>query len=389
MRRNLLLVSLDTLRADVAYGGQLRHLTPLAASGTAFLNTIAAAPLTPVSHASVFTALYPHEHGLRHLLRERLTTPKPTLAELMARAGYDTGAIVACPGLNHWYGMHRGFAHYDDEVPRLADGRDPLKVGDVKIRGTALKRAPIVVERALQWLEPRRHKPFFLFAHFFDTHWPYEAPELYGPPDANPYEQEAHFVDHHLARLMDAVRGWGLLDNTLVIVFSDHGEDLAGWYPNDHGGAALGHPEENGHGCLLHDATQRVPLFLIGDGIPSGVRIDEQVRLVDIMPSALDLLNVPDAAERAGESLTPFFRGERRHRVAYSETYYPEEQTLVPGLGPLHAVRYENRFKAIVDVRTGTLTAYDLVNDPNELMAIPLGGTAASQDVAHLTALAP
>jgi arylsulfatase A-like enzyme len=377
--RNLLLVSLDTLRADVAYGGALRHLTALAASGSAFLNTVSSAPLTPVSHASIFTALQPHEHGLRHLLRERMTSPKPTLAELLALAGYDTGAVLACPGLNRWYGMHRGFAHYDDEVPRLADGRDPLKVGDVKIRGTALKRAPLVVERALAWLEPRRRarSPFFLFAHFFDTHWPYEAPERFGPAHANPYEQEAHYVDHYLAQLVERMREWGLLENTLVVVFSDHGEDLAGWYPNDHGGPELGHPEENGHGCLLHDATQMVPLVFIGDGIPIGIRIREQVRLVDIMPSILELLNVPDNTARAGESLVPYFSGDHRHRVAYSETYYPEEQPAFPGLGPLHAVRLENRFKVIVDVRTGVMTAYDLIGDPHELAGIPLGPVPA------------
>src|SRR5215471_6635834 len=132
---NLVAISLDTLRADVAYSGKLPALESLYTRGTAFLNTVSSAPITPISHASIFTALQPYEHGLRHLLREPLQTRTPTLAELMRAAGYDTGAIVACPGLHRWYGLNRGFDHYDDEVPRLADGRDPLRVNDVQIRG--------------------------------------------------------------------------------------------------------------------------------------------------------------------------------------------------------------------------------------------------------------
>ena len=395
---NLIAISLDTMRADVAYSGRLRRFEELCGRGTVFVNTVASAPVTPVSHASIFTALQPYEHGLRHLLRERLQTPKPTLAELMANAGYDTGAIVACPGLNRWYGLDRGFNHYDDEVPKLADGRDPLHVNDVKIRGTALKRAPLVVERSLQWLESRRRRPFFMFTHFFDTHWPYEAPEQFGPDDANPYEGEAHYVDHYLGVLMDQLKEWGLLENTLFVVFSDHGEDLAGWYPNDHGGAALGHPEEKGHGCLLHDATQMVPLVVIGkDLAPEAVRVRQQVRLVDIVPTITDLLQIPDPAERAGASLAPLFAGHGSDRVAYSESYYREEQTSapdgVPGLGPLHATRLENRSKVIVDVNSGAIEVYDLMADPHEQTpstfgvvdhsklpaSIAVGATAASR----------
>ena len=371
LEKNLIAISLDTLRADVAYRNRLRNLDSLCNSGTVFENTVSSAPITPVSHASIFTGLQPYEHGLRHLLRERLSTWKPTLAELMANAGFETGAIVACPGLNRWYGMDRGFAHYDDEVPRLRDGRDPVQVNDVKIRGTALKRAPLVVERSLRWLEQQRKKKFFLFTHFFDTHWPYEAPEWFAPEQANPYEGEAHYVDHYLGRLMRQVEEWGLLENTLVVIFSDHGEDLAGWYANDHAGKERGHPEENGHGCLLFDATQMVPLIFIDRHlVPSGLRVSTQVRLVDILPTVMELLNIEDPTPRAGNSLVPLFSGNGQHRIAYSETYYREEQAItkegVAGLGPLHAIRLENQFKVIVDVQSGGITAYNLLSDPDE-----------------------
>lgn len=369
--KNVILISLDTLRADVAYHSGMKGLDRLRKAGATFWNTVAPAPVTPVSHASVFTSLLPNEHGLRHLLQEQLNTPKPTLAELFAQAGYDTGAVVACPGMNRWYGFDRGFAHYDDAVPPLADGRDPLTVGDVKARGTALKRAPLVVERAIEWLEPRRDDPFFLFVHFFDTHWPYEPPTWFAPPEANPYEGEAHFVDHHLSTLLDQVEAWGLMENTLIVVFSDHGEDLAGWYANDHAGAELGHPEENGHGCLLFDATQLVPLVFVGEGIPADVAFESQVRLIDILPTIVELAGISDSAERTGESLTPFFNnGGGEHRVAYCEAYYREEQTSlpegVPGLGPWHGLRIANRFKIILDVNSQAINVYDLESDPEE-----------------------
>jgi arylsulfatase len=386
-RRNLILISLDTLRADVAYNQKLRNLTKFASRGTSFLNTVSSCPITPVSHASVFTGLQPYEHGLRHLLQEQLLTTKPTLAELFRASGYSTGAVVSCPGLDSWYGMNRGFQHYDDEIPRLPDGRDPRMVGDVKIRGMALKRAPLVVDRSLKWLEQHRHEDFFLFLHFFDTHWPYEPPEWFAEEGANAYEGEAHYVDHYLGNFLAQVEKWGLLEDSLVVIFSDHGEDLAGWYPNDHAGEALGHPEENGHGALLFDATQMVPLIFVQPQlVPEGRKMSAQVRLVDILPTVTDLVGIKDSAGRAGESLREFFEGSQKHRLAYCETYYREEQGRnpggVPGLGPWHAIRIENRSKVIVDINSSAISFYDLIADPCEQSPIRFGTVSQAMETA-------
>lgn len=376
--RNLLLISLDTLRVDVAYDGQLSTLQSLYKRGTAFRHVVASAPLTPVSHASVFTGLQPYGHGIRHLFKEKLNTSAPTLAQLMADKGYQTGAIVSCPGLHKWYGMDVGFDHYDDEIPRLADGTDPLETVDVKQRGTALKRAPLVVERGLEWLELHRQAPFFLFLHFFDTHWPYEPPEWFAPENANPYEGEAHYMDHYLGRLFDQLARWRSLENTLVMIFSDHGEDLAGWYANDHAGEKLGHPEEEGHGCLLYDATQLVPLlFIAPDSVPAGRWVDTQVRLVDILPTLVDMLELSDTSPRDGKTLTGLFAGSEPHRTAYCETYYREEQSSsgqgVPGLGPWKGLRIDNRFKIILDVNSQRLAVYDLELDSEERHPVSFG----------------
>jgi arylsulfatase len=383
---NILLISLDTVRADVAYAGTMPGIESLRRRGTTFTQAVSSCPLTPVSHATVFTGLQPPNHGVRHLLREQLNKDVPTLAELLRSAGYATGAVVSCPGLNTWYGIDRGFDFYDDDIPLLPDGRDPLTVGDVKLRGLALKRAPRVVERATQWLD-EQSGPFLLFAHFFDAHWPYEPPEDFGVPVANPYEGEVAFADHYLQRLLENVEQAGHdLDSMLIVCFSDHGEDLGGWYPNDHAGDR-GHPYEEGHGCLLHDATQHVPLIFAGPGLPRAAEVADQVRLVDIMPTMLDLLGL-DPVRSDGLSLRAALEGGSVPGLpAYSETYFPEERALAsqeyPHLKPLASVRTGGGRgqKVIWQIGGAQVWEYDLAADPHELSGHTLvqGPPAAEQ----------
>lgn len=367
---NLLMISLDTLRADVAYSGRFGGIERLRRQGVSFTTTVSSSPLTPISHATVFTGLQPPRHGIRHLLKEPMSSAARTLTEILAGHGYVTGAVVSCPGMNRWYGLDRGFAFYDDWVPPLADGRDPLGVVDVELRGTALKRAPLVVERALEWVRGASGGPKFLFAHFFDSHWPYEAPDTPPADIANPYEGEVWYMDRHLNALLDGLVEQGVNpDNTVTILFSDHGEDLAGWYPNDHAGK-LGHEEEKGHGCLLFDATQLVPLVISAPNIgASGSSIDRQVRLVDVAPTVLELLGL-HGIEGDGRSLVPTLRGEETPQpLAYSETYYREElASTAPKwshLLPLKSVR-SSAEKIVWEVGGDRIEAYDLSRDPNE-----------------------
>jgi len=180
MKKNLILVSLDTVRADVAYSGNYSGIEYLRNEGVTFLNVVSSSPLTPVSHATVLTGLQPFNHGIRHLFKEKLSKNVQTIAEKLHSAGYKTGAVVSCPGMNRWYGFNLGFQHYDDEIPRFADGTDPLQCVDVKKRGTAAKRAELVVKNASRWVDENKNAPFFIFLHFFDAHWPYEAPVKFG-----------------------------------------------------------------------------------------------------------------------------------------------------------------------------------------------------------------
>jgi arylsulfatase A-like enzyme len=373
MKKNLLLISLDTVRADVAYSGQFPTVEKLRKHGVTFLNTISSAPLTPPSHASVFTGLQPYNHGLRHLFKEKLNSRTPTMASLLKKNGYQTGAIVSCPGMNRWYGFSKGFDHYDDEIPRLADGSDPLKTVDVKKRGTALKRASLVVKRAKNWLQQKNaNNPFFLFIHFFDAHWPYEAPEAYG--GKNPYEEEVAYTDHYLGNLLAWMKKNNFLENTTIVCFSDHGEDLEGWYENDKGGKKLGHPEESGHGCLLYDQTQKVVFIINDESLPRAKNISEQVRLVDILPTTLDLLGLSKSSPKTdGISLVPGLKtGNVQHLPAYSETFYPEEQSKASGkfreVKNKVSHRLRNTTKCIQHLKTEDIEVYDLTADPLEKM---------------------
>jgi arylsulfatase A-like enzyme len=374
MKKNLLFISLDTVRADVAYSGQFKAIEKIRRQGVTFLNTISSSPLTPVSHATILTGLQPYNHGIRHLFKEKLNKNVETIAQILKKEGYKTGAIVSCPGMNKWYGFSKGFGHYDDEITRLADGSDPLQTVDVKKRGTALKRAEVVVDRAIQWISKNKdEQPFFALLHFFDAHWPYEAPKKFG--GKNIYEEEVAYSAHYLGLFMDKMEEMGLLANTTVVCFSDHGEDLNGLYKNDKGGKKFNHPEEFGHGCLLYDQTQKVVLIINDKSLPKNKRIDQQVRLVDIVPTVLDLLKVRyDTKRFDGISLEGTLKGEKSPELlAYSETFYPEEQTQATkgkfsNAKNKKSFRINNKHKMIFNLDSDRSELYDLEKDPNELI---------------------
>jgi len=367
--KNLILVSLDTVRADVAYSGKFETISNLRKEGVTFLNTISSSPLTPVSHATVLTGLQPYNHGIRHLFKEKLNPKVKTLAQVLKNKGYKTGAIVSCPGMNKWYGFSKGFDHYDDEIPKLPDGSDPLLTVDVKKRGTVLKRANLVIDRAYSWVRDKREQPYFLFVHFFDAHWPYEAPEKFGGDNA--YEEEVAFSDHYLGVFLKLLKKDGLLENTTVAVFSDHGEDLEGLYLNDKGGEKLGHPEEFGHGCLLYDQTQKVVLVIKDKSLPKIKSIEQQVRLVDLFPTILDLLRIKNNYKVDGVSLIPIIGDSANlELLAYSETFYPEEQSKTTGkfrnAKNKIAYRDANKHKIIFNLNSDQIEIYNLKNDKNE-----------------------
>ena len=356
--KNLLLVSFDCARADVAYRGILPNLDRLRKCGVTFTHAVSSAPITPVSHATVFTGLQPYHHGLRHLLRTPLSPGQTLLAAHLQQHGFRTGATVSCMALNRWYGMARGFDVYDDAVAPYRD--------------VALKRADYAAEMASRWIsgcEPNQR--WFCFLHFFDAHFPYIGEQEIGDA-ANAYEAGLKYADDHLGHVLELLERLGQLDDTLIVVFGDHGEDLKGIYPNDKGGAKLGHPEEHGHGCLLYETTQHVPLVFSHPGFEP-CECDTLVGLVDIAVTICSLFGLPRLGYTDGIDLSSLIRNESPpvRQSLYAETLFP---TVVaekrPDFGPLpnlQAMWFGSAMKAIRSWEDDrSLQVYNLAEDPYE-----------------------
>lgn len=344
-QRDVLLVTIDTLRADYlgCYGrSSIRtpELDALAARGILFENAIVQVPLTTPSHASIFTGYYPQTHGLRDMGGFVLNAEVPTLAEQLAAAGYRTAAFVGAAVLNRRYGLNRGFQVYNDDMGSQSE--------EEKLPGVVAEvRAEVVVNRALDWLQslPQEER-FFLWVHVYDPHFPYDPPEAFRGPD--PYAGEVEYVDGQIGRVLTALRDSNRERDTLVVVMSDHGEGLG-----DHG--------EMTHGVFLYDVTMRVPLIVSGPGIPAGGQVAQQVRSIDIKPTILEFLGLGVNPDLDGLSLLPLLRDGTPVRTHYSymETLYPKTQMRWSELRGMRT----DRWKLVIAPQP---ELYDLSSDPGE-----------------------
>ncbi len=343
-RPNVLLVTIDTLRADHVgvYGApeaQTPSLDALATGGTRFETAIAATPLTLPSHASLLTGLDPPRHGVRHNGVYHLGDRVETLAERFRAAGYATGAITGAVVLARRYGLDQGFERYDDGTTSRVSGAG----------GFLERNAGEVTDRALGWLGSASH-PFLLWVHYYDPHHDYRPPQPFASRfAANPYDGEIAYVDSELGRLLDGLESRGLRERTLILVTSDHGESLG-----EHG--------ESTHAYTLYDAVLRVPLILSGPGVPQGRVVPSLVRAVDVAPTLLALAGLPAFAEADGEPLTPHLQDgpPPPARLAYSETLATR---IEQGWSPLFAARSERHLL----VRAPRPELYDVEADPAQL----------------------
>ena len=367
VRPNVLLVTIDTLRADRlgCYGGApTPTLDALAARGVRFATAIAHAPLTGPSHASLLTGLTPLRHGVRDNGRSSLVATAPTLAEAFRGAGWRTVAFVSGFPLDHRFGFDRGFESYDDRLPRGSDRRRAAFVERTAERTTAA---------ALRWLGTAAPSaPWFLWVHYFDPHAPYEPPPEHAAHfPGRPYDGEVAFVDAQLGRLLQALEDGSAGRETLVLVTSDHGESLG-----EHG--------EETHGVFVYDATLRVPLVLAGPGVPKG-RVSQTVaRGIDVAPTLLALAGAPPLRGAEGRSLVPAFSGkELDDAPAYVESLFV---ALNLGWAPLHGWRTA-RLK-LIDAPQPELYALD--QDPREQtnLAAARAGDAEALRAALKTELA-
>ena len=341
---NILLVTIDTLRADrVGAYGHAGARTPamdrLAREGVLVSDAVVHVPQTRPSHASIFTGRLPYEHGLRDNASPPLKPGTPTLASMLKARRYETAAFIAAYPVSRSSGLYQGFDIYDDPFEGGARATS---------RNAAMeRRAARVVDSALGWLQKPRRTPFFAWLHFFDPHAPYEPPANF-VNKANPYDGEVAYADAQLARVLTWLDQTGLRRQTLVVVTSDHGEGLG-----DHG--------EEEHLFFVYDSTLRVPLLLSWPGrLPQGVRVTGQFRSVDLLPTILELAGVP-ASPSSGLSHAAQLRSDGRlpDNESYAESLYGQ---LHFGYAPLRALRAEGW--KYIDAPRAEL--YRVTHDPAE-----------------------
>jgi len=397
---NVLLVSIDTLRADhLGCYGYRRETSPgidaLAAEGALFRTVVAPSPWTLPSHLTLLTAQSPEEHGvIDDGLRLRPGTV--TLAGALREAGYETAGFVSGPYLESEYGYSRGFDHYDDYTVAKS-------VDSFSWRGVTSPALVALVEEWLDgWEERGRRRPFFIFLHMWDVHYDFTPPPpydtLFDPdyagdvtgedfavgdqvhPRMDPrdlehvvalYDGEIRYTDMHLARIVERLRGLGVLDDTIVVVTADHGEEFF-----EHG--------NKGHRKALYDESLLVPLVIrYPRAVPAGTVVPRQVRLMDVPATILSLAGAPSPVgfgtsraedPSAAADLTPLLRpghGEGMSgRAAFADLH-----------GIQAAIRTESRKLILRLAGPQEPEVYDLIADPGETRNLAASGPPALADL--------
>ncbi len=380
-RLNLVLISIDTLRPDhLGCYGYERPTSPtidrLAAEGVRFANAFSSTTWTLPAHLALLTGLPDLVHGTISESK-KLDDNRMTLAEILRRNGYQTWGIFTAPFLLPRWGFDQGFDVYHDATlfDRNLDGPEMLRASE---RG---RTTPGALDKVEGLLSGDHKSPFFLFLHLFDVHPDFDPPPPYDrmfDPDYdgllngldimnNPavredmdqrdldhlialYDGEIRFVDEMgVKRILSLLEKKNLLSRTIVVITSDHGEEFF-----EHG--VFGHRQN------LYDTTLRIPLILWCPGlVPSGLVIEEQVRIIDIMPTVLDLLGMEPSPEALGKSLTPLFlpHGHRSDpRPVFCEVQTSEIY--------LEGLRDEEG-KFVRDYKNDKRFYFDLGEDPEEL----------------------
>lgn len=305
--RNVLLVTLDTTRADYlsCYGPRglpTPNLDALAAEGARFELALSTASVTPVSHASILTGLFNHGHGLRVLFAEggyRLPPDVATLATELAAHGFHTRAVHSAFPVSRFFGLERGFQAYEDLVTGFEAGESEAHWDVAKFQ----RRSDATTELVTR---VPGEEPFFLWVHYWDPHDVAELPPgLALAPGKRAedealvqpyYAEEVQYVDAQLGRLFASLKESGLYDQTLIVVVADHGQGLM-----DHGWP--------GH-RLLHQEQIRVPLIVRVPGLAPRGAVPELVRTVDIFPTVLDYLGLEVPRPIDGRSLRALLEGQ-------------------------------------------------------------------------------
>jgi arylsulfatase A-like enzyme len=374
---NVIVVLVDTLRADrLGVYGNRNGLTPylddLARRGTVFSNAYAASSWTCPSVASLFTSRYPSQHQVTNL-DARVSDSEVTLAERLQQARYRTLGFVANLRLTEQLGYGQGFERWNAYM-------SATKLRADRLRRRLLSSPEMAAARGAQ-------APLFLYVHYMEPHAPYNVPPRYRKKferRADPsidsaaavqkvldlnfgalsgaeldhvtslYDAEVAFLDDELRRLMAGLEARGLLEHSIVVVTADHGEEL-------------GEHQLIGHGTSLYNQELRVPLIVIGQGVPAGRVVHEPVSLMDVAPSLLALTGEPAEPRFQGRSLVPLLQGRAAsvdvvaELVQASTTFDPRRHSSAIVRGNHKLLTISGNWRTVADAEL-----YDLAADPAE-----------------------
>ena len=341
---NVLLITLDTTRADKigAYGydkAKTPNIDTLASKGVKFVNAYCQVPLTLPSHCSIFTGTYPLYHHVHNNGFYYLDEDQVTLAEVLKSNNFQTAAFVSSFTVDSRFGIGQGFDYFDDTF--LAD--------EMFKNFRSERPAEKVFESFRDWLDEHSKNKFFCWVHFYDPHLPYFPPSPYREEFSDsPYDGEIAYMDFYVGKTIEKLKEQGVFQKTLIILAGDHGE-------------AFGENGESDHGLFLYNSTLKVPLvFHAENKIPPGLEIPSSVRLIDIMPSILDMLGVEVPDKVQGTSLLPYIDSQKEESLpSYIETVYPKEYY---GWSELSGL-VEKEWKYI---RAPKPELYNLLEDPEE-----------------------
>ncbi len=341
----MLLITVDSLRADaVGAYGKAPSATPtidrLARDGVRFGRAHAHNVVSLPSHANVLSGVLPTDHGVRDNAGLRFPRSVETIATILRRHGYRTGAFVSAAPLNARFGLARGFDEYDDRFANAAPRPAFLEQE---------RPGAETVARARAWLDRQHGQPTFCWVHIAEPHFPYAPPEPFASRFRGaPYDGEVAAADDALQPLLEPIVSRGRDGDTLVLLTSDHGE-------------ALGEHGEATHGLFAYEATLRVPLILYAPSMLAPRVVTIPAGHVDVLPTVLDALDVVLPSGLRGRSLMPAARGETDDAVVV--TYFEAlSGALNRGWAPVTGVlRGEMKY---IDLPIPEL--YNVSTDPTE-----------------------
>jgi arylsulfatase A-like enzyme len=396
-RRPIVLISIDSLRADrcTPYGHRSEtapgeettpFLARMAREGALFENASAASPWTLPSHVTLLSGMHPREHGVR-TRKFRIPDELELVSGRLQQAGYQTAGFFSGPFLHNVWGFGHGFDVYQPGVAYLADrdagaqlaaaGKSDEVEGIHALSHTDAECAEQVIGKAVDWLERKDlwREPFFLFLHLWDPHYDYFPPAEYRsrflPGDDGTvkgdeflredvpftpelkrdllalYDAEIRYTDDWIARLFARFEEWGIGDDVILLITSDHGDEFF-----EHG--------NRGHHLTLYEEVMHVPMLLRAPGLaPAGVRVGGSVSLADVAPTLLEFAGAVPWPDRSGASLRPLLAGAGVRHTVRMDLLRPTKQLQLIGWR-------EGDEKLIFDSRTRLAQIFDLSADPGE-----------------------